>query len=986
MDELIGKAFGPFTIVEKIAEGGMAVVYKGYQESLNRYVAIKILRRELTQSPEFVARFRKEALAVARLSHPNILHVYDADAAHGRYYIVMDYVEGGTLKDLLTKGPLDAERAVDIAAQLADALDYAHQQGIVHRDVKPANVLLTRDGRPLLTDFGIARALDESTHLTRTGTSIGTPAYMAPEQAQGQQTDGRTDIYALGIVLYEMLAGLVPFSAPTPVATLYKHVNEPPPPLRQVNVRVPPWLEAAVNKALAKRPEDRYQRAKAFADALRQHKAPATKPTPGTAATARPAAKGKKTAVMLIGAAIIVLLVLLGSGAYLLLETATPTATTPTPATLVALATTPAPTATLAPTWTPSPSPSPSPSPTAGTPTPLVLVVTATATPTSVPTATPPPTSSPAPTPTRAKPTTKPTASSSGQPGVIADFETFGSWRRGDEANGTFRQSSTQKHQGSYAGKLSYNFGTTDNDYVVFEQKHKISGQPKYITAWVYGDGSGHFLNVWIQDKQGQVWQVPLGRVTHTGWQQMVGALDVNQKWPWTHISGPDNGAIDYPVSFYALVLDDNPDRFTGSGTIYVDDLQAETQLASVPGGGGTGTTSTPAPQATAPPSTGGDLSGRIVFTVYNAGIGSYTLYMVKPDGSGLHAIADYVHHPDLSPDGRRIVVDGVGGGKDDLWHFKVDGSDWQHLTTHPDDHFPTWSPNGLVVVFSSTRQGDGVYRLYTPDAPIGTDKTKFVLGDYPVWLPTWEIAFNGCDYGWGTGARCGLWRVSDGHTPTQITDDPQDIPTDGTADALLFLRPDGNNWDVYRISLKSGALARLTDDPANDGPAAFSPDGQSIAFLSNRSGKWALYTMNRQGGNVKKVIDLPSGGNYGSAPHPWTQERISWGPPPAQGPSRPTPTPSGLLPAPQITFPIPDDTVSSRKATTIRWTWDGQLAFNQGFEVRVWHTSESTPMGVAPPTAETQLTVNFGLTDAYRQHGEGFYYLDVVVVQLNPY
>jgi len=351
MDDLIGKTFGPYAVTEKIGEGGMAVVYRGFQASLNRYVAIKVLRGDLARNQEFVARFHREALAVAKLSHPNILHVYDAGAAHGVYYIVMDYAEGGTLKDLIHRGPVPIERAVSITVQLADALDYAHKQGLIHRDVKPSNVLLTSEGRPLLTDFGIARLLDQATQLTRTGTSIGTPEYMAPEQAQGQPPDGRVDVYALGIVLFEMLAGTVPFRADTPVATMYKHVHEAPPPLRQLNRAVPAWLEAAVAKALAKNPQDRFQRAGALANALRQGGAlsqgqtgqqrrapqasqqrwgtppPRRRPTPpppmrqGTPAEGRPSVRRqRKTSTYLLVGAILLLcaVVSIGGGVLLL--------------------------------------------------------------------------------------------------------------------------------------------------------------------------------------------------------------------------------------------------------------------------------------------------------------------------------------------------------------------------------------------------------------------------------------------------------------------------------------------------------------------------------------------------------------------------------------------------------------------------------------------------------------------------------------------
>jgi serine/threonine protein kinase len=318
MDTLIGQTIGPYKITEKVGEGGMAVVYKGYQQSLNRYVAVKVLRGELAQEEQFVTRFRQEALAVAGLSHPNILTVYDAGVAFGMYYIVMAYVEGGSLRDLITQGPLEIDYAISIASQLADALDHAHRQGLVHRDVKPNNVLISRDGRPLLTDFGIAKALGETKGLTRTGTAIGTPEYMAPEQIQGQPVDGRTDIYALGIVLYEMLVGWAPFSATTPVAALYKQVNEPPPPLRQANINVPGWLETVVDKALAKRPQERYQHASELADALREHRTEkAWTPVPGTGPRLEKAPAERKQrrnpVPILIGGIALLLLIVVGT-------------------------------------------------------------------------------------------------------------------------------------------------------------------------------------------------------------------------------------------------------------------------------------------------------------------------------------------------------------------------------------------------------------------------------------------------------------------------------------------------------------------------------------------------------------------------------------------------------------------------------------------------------------------------------------------------
>jgi serine/threonine-protein kinase len=886
MDPLIGKSFGPFRILEQIGRGGMAVVYKGFQQSLNRYVAVKVLRAELAQDPTIVARFREEALAVANLNHPNILYIYDAGVGHGVYYIVQDYVEGGSLRDLINQGPLSTQHAVSIAMQVAEALDHAHQAGVVHRDVKPANILLTRDGRPLISDFGIAKVVRSSQKLTRTGTSIGTPEYMAPEQALGQAVDGRTDLYALGIVLYEMLTGQVPFHGDTPLATLYQHVNRTPTSLRDLRATLPGWLEDVVHKALAKRPEHRYQRGRALAEDLRQRAAlqpsraadDSTRDEPRAEPRRRPpdaARPRRRWRVWLLAGMIPVLFgALVAAGIYLLSGRALPSPTPVPPAVVQAATQTPAPTRTSPATAMPTPMPAP----TQALATPTVGVILASRTPTLSPSRTPSPPSVPSATPTatRSAPTRSPTPPPPQDPGSITGFETMGTWRRGDEPNGSLVQSSEQVHTGAYAGKLTYRFSTTGNDYVVFLQSHSLSGTPKRVTAWVYGDGAGHFLNVWIQDNAGQVWQAPLGRVTHTGWQQMAARLDTSQDWPWTHIAGPDNGQIDYPVSFHGLVLDDAPDPFVGSGTLYLDDLRTDSEAAPLPTASATAlaqpSTATPAPAT---------LDGQIAFAVHNTDMGGHVLYVARPDGSDLHAIADHVHQPDFRSDGARLVVNGSGGGREDLWSLRPDGADWRQLTTHPDDFFPTWSPNGQAIAFSSSRQGDGNLRLYVGNALVPSHRSESILGDYPLWLPTWELAFNACDYGWGSGSHCGLWRVSSaGGSPVQMTDNPQDLPTDGTGVEVLFLRPEGSNWDVYRVGLAGGSPTRLTDHPARDGPAAFSPDSQLIAFLSDRQGAWALYTMDRDGGTVQKRFDLPSGGGYDDSPHPWTSERISWAAP----------------------------------------------------------------------------------------------------------
>jgi len=271
----IGRDIGHCTITEKLGRGGMAVVYRAHQPSVNRDVAVKILTGPLALDEEFVARFRREAIAAGGLGHPNILTIFDAGTTQdGLHYIVMEYAPGGTLKGRLDRGPLPPDQAREIAAQIADALAAAHEHGIVHRDLKPSNILFSRDGRPLLMDFGVA-LMAADTRLTRTGMALGTPEYMSPEQAQGLAVDGRSDVYALGILLYEMLTGQVPFAADTPLGTLYQHVHEPAPVLARAEAAVPEWLSTIVGRALSKQAEERYQTADQMATALRAGQAEA---------------------------------------------------------------------------------------------------------------------------------------------------------------------------------------------------------------------------------------------------------------------------------------------------------------------------------------------------------------------------------------------------------------------------------------------------------------------------------------------------------------------------------------------------------------------------------------------------------------------------------------------------------------------------------------------------------------------------------------
>jgi eukaryotic-like serine/threonine-protein kinase len=248
---------GRYRLLAPLGEGGMARVYRARDLRLNREVAVKILHDDLTRDPGFLSRFEREAQIVAGLAHPNIVPVYDVGGEDGAPYIIMEYIRGRTLKETLEAGgPLSAERAVAIMLPILDALGYAHRQGLIHRDVKPHNILLTTDGTPRLADFGIAHLVDGST--TRTAAILGSAQYLSPEQSRGDEATERSDIYACGIVLYEMLAGRPPFEGSNALAVANQHLNVPPPPLDAPPGAVTRELERAVDRALAKDPGDRY--------------------------------------------------------------------------------------------------------------------------------------------------------------------------------------------------------------------------------------------------------------------------------------------------------------------------------------------------------------------------------------------------------------------------------------------------------------------------------------------------------------------------------------------------------------------------------------------------------------------------------------------------------------------------------------------------------------------------------------------------------
>lgn len=272
--ELIGKKLsGRYEVTELLGRGGMSSVYAGNDPNLRRKVAIKVIHPHLSEDPQFISRFEEEAAAVAQLKHPNIIQVFDFNHDDETYYMVLEYVPGVTLQEHLEKivgdgGTMGTAEAREIVAKVCDALEYAHQRGMIHRDIKPANIMITDAGQVILMDFGVAKMIGGKQH-TATGAVVGTALYVSPEQVRGKEPDHRVDLYALGVTMFEMLSGKPPFEADSAMTTMMMHVNEPVPDIRELNPDVPDSLKDVIEKALAKERDDRYKSAADMAKALR---------------------------------------------------------------------------------------------------------------------------------------------------------------------------------------------------------------------------------------------------------------------------------------------------------------------------------------------------------------------------------------------------------------------------------------------------------------------------------------------------------------------------------------------------------------------------------------------------------------------------------------------------------------------------------------------------------------------------------------------
>lgn len=312
--------YGRYRIIKELGKGTMGVVYEAHDPQIDRLVALKILRPDRMVNEAYVGRFLKEARAIGRLAHPGIVTIYDVGEDNDTIYIAMEYLKGTPFNEVIRSGSLSVDQSIDIARQVAEALDYAHKQAIIHRDIKPSNIILTEDYRPKLTDFGIARIEDSSTlYQTQAGEILGTPVYMSPEQAMGQTVDGRSDLYALGVILYEMIVGRRPFTGNNIAAILRAITQDTPEAPSEADPFIQPALSDLIMKSLAKDPSQRFQTGRDMADALASvaHKTTASTTSPSLHEKTPPGTRpgGRRTPVIL---AALLIAICIGAGAYFL--------------------------------------------------------------------------------------------------------------------------------------------------------------------------------------------------------------------------------------------------------------------------------------------------------------------------------------------------------------------------------------------------------------------------------------------------------------------------------------------------------------------------------------------------------------------------------------------------------------------------------------------------------------------------------------------
>lgn len=876
MADLVGKTVGKYRIVARLGRGGMAEVYKAYQPGLDRYVGIKVLHAHLVDDKDFIGRFEREALAVAKLRHANIVQAVDFDREGDMYFMAMEFIDGPTLKDEIKARkaagkPYNLKEVARIFTALCSAIDYAHARGMVHRDLKPANVMINQEGQVVLTDFGIARIIG-ATQYTQTGALSGTPAYMSPEQGQGERGDARSDIYSLGVMLYELVTGVVPFDGDTPFAVIMKHIGEPLPLPTKLNRELSEGVERVILKAMSKSPEDRYQTAGEMAKALRdaigltpgEESMPLTIVAPkpqiheiehskepltatqqaatkknaedgatvvtaaqATATTAAPPAKSLPMLPILIGGGVVVL-ILAGVIGMFALRGGGDDTNDPTPTTV--------------------------------TEEPKIASNDVAATSTAV---------------------------------WLAQDDDRDGLKNGEEEklNTLFNKRDTDEDGLDDGEEVERKTNPlkpdSDSDGIKDGEEFRIGADPTNPDT----DGDG----------------VPDGRDSD--------ALNAPTSTPTNSPVPTDTPTLEATVE--PLVVEDTP-TLAPTDTPVPTDTPTLGPPTEVPTPVNTPTpadtpTPAPTPTPTSPPLLA--ISGKLAFPVDN-GSGKYDVFIYSvPDGNVIGRI-NGARQPNFRADGAKLLINGEGGGfGENLFEARSDGGVEKAVSDSPTDSYPFYSPDGGRPVYSNPQLAigsDGNYHSYIfvqcgmiPPAQEGDQNCKDVArfgvlvpngqvgeiqGSQPVWTASDQIVYKGCN-SWQGGGSCGLFvtvswgnkRGGNGNTPAKLagTDGTSTIPTDTRGGLVAYHSTETGDWEAYIISVSGGGKINISNSPSSsDGLPTISPDGKWVAFASDRGGTWAVYYAPIEGGPAQKLFDFPKPNPWGGGgDREWFNERMSWGP-----------------------------------------------------------------------------------------------------------
>ena len=865
MADLIGQRLGQYEILSLLGEGGMATVYRARQINMHRDVAVKVIKHHLTDKGEFIKRFEREAQVVASLSHPFILKVFDYGQHEDLIYLVMELLTGGSLSDKIRKGPLGLPDTTRILEQISSALDYAHRRGIIHRDLKPQNVLLDDDGNAHLTDFGIAKLVTEVTNLTQTGTAMGTPAYMPPEQWQGLALDARTDIYALGVMLFEMLTGYLPFQGETPASVMYKHLQTPPPFLHLARQGLSPALSVVIHKALAKDPDHRFssagELATAFKIAIAGHASgdaeektfvdlPVSnlpKATEKLPVSARP---GNRLLVPAIGAGAAILIV--AAAAFLL--TRTPP-TSPSGGTLLAGVQTP--------TITTEPSELPS-----------TLAVLATEAPTKLPpTATfltgtkeiaglPSITASPTTEPTIA-PSDLPTATELA-PAELARTKQAAAYLQLTElALTTIASTSSSANLPPITETLTTRPLPSNTGTGTFTASATKSPVPSVAVP------------------VRQLTDTPTATVTTSATNTPVPPTSTSTQTP-TASDTPSNTptatatATSIPSATNTPVPPTStPTRTpTHTATATASNTPSNTPTATATATSTPSATNTPVPSTETPtatitvyagPTPFGGGNGKILFT--SGRDGSSQIYVMDADGKNQRQLTkggSNNQSATWSPDGTRITFISQTNKHFQVYLMNSDGSNLHKLTANEFDNFniPRWSSDGRYILFTSNRNGQMDIYIMDPD---GSNEQRLTNGEgennEAAWSPDGkQIVFASTRHGSkqiyvmnadGSGVRQLTNSMGEQMSPTFSPDGKQ----------ITFTSTQDGNREVYVMDIDGSNIRNLTKNKAIDTDSGWSPDGKHIIFVSSRSGLFQIYVMDPDGRNVRRLT-FSEGGN----------------------------------------------------------------------------------------------------------------------------